>query len=233
MSGAALPPRRGAHRARRSPLAALVPSLLAVGAVLALVGILYAVLGSPPARTSNAADGGPGGGPSGGPAVATTTPASTSPAPSGDVTTAASTSPASTTPASTTPASTTSASTEPSSPAPTGDRSPAAENPTTAPAPSTSPAAPAAPHVVVLNETRRSGLAAETAARLRARGWRVDRVGNFRGNVGETTVYYPRGGEQAARELAADLVGVDRVRPVFPGIAPDRLTVVLAPSYAG
>lgn len=227
MSGAALPPRRGAHRARRSPLAALLPSLLAVGAVLALVGILYAVLGSPPASTSNASDGRPGGGPSGGPAAATS---STSPARSGDVTTVASTAPASTAPASTTPAST-----EPSSPAPTatGDRSPAAETSAPEPVPSTSPDAPAAPRVVVLNETRRTGLAAETAARLRARGWRVDRVGNFRGNVGETTVYYPRGAEQAARALAADLVGVDRVRPVFPGIAPDRLTVVLAPSYAG
>src|SRR5262249_28503902 len=81
--------------------------------------------------------------------------------------------------------------------------------------------------VVVLNETRVTGLAARTAAQLRALGWTVTGVGNWRGSIPTTTVYYPAGRFAAARRLAYDL-HVSRLRPVVPGMLTDRLTVVLA-----
>ena len=47
--------------------------------------------------------------------------------------------------------------------------------------------------VVVLNQTSRSGLAGSVADQLRGKGWTVPAVGNFRGIVPATTVYYPAG----------------------------------------
>ncbi len=116
---------------------------------------------------------------------------------------------------------------------------------TATPSPTHSPTAPASPPVrsakpspvvvappvvhaptVVLNETPIHGLAASVAARLRAKHWVVTGVGNWRGNIGATTVYYPPGMEAAARSLAYDL-GVDRIRPSVGGMLTDRLSVVL------
>jgi hypothetical protein len=79
---------------------------------------------------------------------------------------------------------------------------------------------------VVLNETTEKGLAARVAQHLRSLGWTVTGVGNWRGDISTTTVYYPAGMLAAARSLAYDL-GVSRLRPVVPGMLGDRLTVVL------
>ena len=51
--------------------------------------------------------------------------------------------------------------------------------------------------VVVLNETRIRGLAADVAGDLRAKGWTVTGVGNWQGAIPETTVYYPAGQRSA------------------------------------
>lgn len=93
------------------------------------------------------------------------------------------------------------------------------------------PAAPAAPPVVhapavVLNETAVRGLAAHVAAVLRTKHWVVTGVGNWYGQIGSTTVYYPPGMEAAARSLAYDL-GVSRILPSARGMLNNRLTVVL------
>ena len=66
---------------------------------------------------------------------------------------------------------------------------------------------------------------------LRTAGWDVVNVGNFRGNVPSTTVYYPEGLEEAAALLAADLPGPDRTRPAFRNISQTRLTVIVADEY--
>jgi len=121
----------------------------------------------------------------------------------------------------------------PSTATPTPSSSPSAR-PTAPPTPSPSPSATAsrparsvvkAP-VVVLNQTRQTGLAGSVASRLRARGWQVTGVGNWRGSVSSTTVYYAAGLERAARSLA-DVLGVERIRPKVAGMASGRLTVVL------
>ena len=68
--------------------------------------------------------------------------------------------------------------------------------------------------VVVLNQTSRSGLAGSVADQLRGKGWTVPAVGNFRGIVPATTVYYPpAGGRRAGRsrepaDVAADPAAV-------------------------
>ena len=51
-------------------------------------------------------------------------------------------------------------------------------------------------------------------------------VGNWRGNIPTTTVYYSPGELAAARRLAYDL-GVSRIRPAVPGMLSNHLTVVL------
>ena len=85
--------------------------------------------------------------------------------------------------------------------------------------------------VVVLNQTRRSGLAGTVADRLRRRGWTVPLTGNFRGSVPATTVYYPPGAEDEAQAAASDLPTAPRIRPRYGGLSTTRLTVVVTDSY--
>lgn len=104
-----------------------------------------------------------------------------------------------------------------------------------APTPSASPTPTATaprPTVVVLNQSRRSGLAAVVRSRLVGRGWRVTRIANYRGTVAATTVYYGPDLQAAARVLVGDLPGA-LVRPGLAGMDPRRLTVVVTSSYAG
>jgi hypothetical protein len=87
--------------------------------------------------------------------------------------------------------------------------------------------------VVVLNQTSRGGLAGSVADVLRAKGWTVPAVGNFRGVVPATTVYYPPGEEAAAQATAEDLPTDPRIRPRFGNLSTTRLTVVVTDSYPG
>lgn len=106
--------------------------------------------------------------------------------------------------------------------------------PTTAttPTPKPKPKPKAAPvqrniPVGVYNNTRTTGLARSVAARVEAAGWTVSGVGNWRGSVPATTVYYPPGFEKQAQTLARDL-DFDRVRPLVAPMRTDRLTLVLS-----
>jgi cytoskeletal protein RodZ len=85
--------------------------------------------------------------------------------------------------------------------------------------------------IVVLNQTSRSGLAATVAGRLRAKGWTVSNVGNFRGVVPATTVYYPAGHVAAARAAAKSLPTPARFLPRFGNLSTTRLTVVVTTNY--
>jgi cytoskeletal protein RodZ len=87
--------------------------------------------------------------------------------------------------------------------------------------------------VVVLNQTGRAGLAGQVATRLRGRGWTVPAVGNFRGVVPATTVYYPPGQEAAAQAAAESLPTTPRIRPRFGNLSTTRLTVVVTDTYPG
>jgi hypothetical protein len=92
--------------------------------------------------------------------------------------------------------------------------------------------AAARPAVVVLNQTTTVGLAAKVATRLRGAGWVVPAIGNYRGTVPGTTVFYPAGGQPAAASLAK-VLGVTRTAPAPAGMSTSRLTVVLTANPFG
>ena len=198
--------RRGAHRTRRSVLGSLMPSVLAVAAVASLITALAVWQGEQPDQPrANAA---------------ASTSSGSAATPSADAaTTAATSTPAATTTASApemTPATEvegTKSESTPSSKAASVDRS--------------------AYEVVVLNQSNRSGLAASVGQDLRDQGWTVPAVGNFRGVVPSTTVYYPTGAETAALAVARDLRSEPRIRPRFGNLSTTRLTVVVTTSYPG
>lgn len=187
----------GSHRAQRSPWATVVPVLVVAVAVVAVgVGVYGWLTASDDTQL----------------AAPIVTPVATSPPPSQTP---------STTP---TPSPTPSASATPSaSPKPTPEPSPSKPKPK--PTKTATPVSRDTP-VVVLNQTTITGLAAQVARSLEADGWQVVGVGNWRGNVPETTVYYLPGTYAQAQLLARDL-GADRLRPRVSGMRTDRLTVIL------
>lgn len=106
-------------------------------------------------------------------------------------------------------------------PAPTTQTTPAPSQETTA-----APVARDIP-VGVYNNTGTAGLAQSTAAKVRAAGWKVATVSNWRGVISETTVYYPPGSEEQAQTLARDL-DVGRVKPLVSPMRSDRLSLILS-----
>jgi hypothetical protein len=97
------------------------------------------------------------------------------------------------------------------------------------PAPTVAP--PVRLPVTVLNNSRIPKLAARGAERFTAAGWPVEAVGNFRGRIPVTTVYYDPGLETAAREFAGAFEGVVRVRPRFEGLPARGVVVVLTREF--
>jgi hypothetical protein len=85
--------------------------------------------------------------------------------------------------------------------------------------------------VYVLNQTTRDGLAAAVAEDIESAGWSVTKVSWWRGVVPSTTVYYPPGYESAAEALSAAFSAIDRVRPRVAPMPDDALTVILCKEY--
>jgi hypothetical protein len=73
------------------------------------------------------------------------------------------------------------------------------------------PARTAMAVVTVLNNSTRVGLAHAVAAQVQAKGWKTGLIGNLRGLVAESTVYYAPGYAAAARHLAHDFGSIRRV----------------------
>ena len=124
-------------------------------------------------------------------------------------------------------------------PAPSAAGGPVAVPVTAAPAPIVTPTvasskppgeAPVLP-VTVLNNSRISGLADRAAARFRAGGWPVTRVGNYSGGrIAATTVYFTPGHQSSAARFATQF-GIGRVLPRFPGLPGSGTTVVVTRDY--
>ncbi|MBC7678366.1 MAG: LytR C-terminal domain-containing protein, partial [Pseudorhodobacter sp.] len=74
---------------------------------------------------------------------------------------------------------------------------PAPASPAASPPPAPAAVAPVLP-VTVLNSSRVAGLADRAASQLRAGGWPTPVVGNFRGRVARTTVYWAPGQQASA-----------------------------------
>lgn len=115
-------------------------------------------------------------------------------------------------------------------PAPTPTPTPTDPTPTPTPPPApTETAAPVAreAQVSVLNNSGVPGAASAFATKVRAAGWTVGGVGNWRGSVGQNTVYFPQGLQDQAEQLAKD-VGIERVKPRVDPMRADRLTIILS-----
>jgi hypothetical protein len=88
--------------------------------------------------------------------------------------------------------------------------------------------------LTVLNNTIKSGLAAQAAQKFSTKGWQVGPVGNYTGDLSATTVYYDSTNpaqHRAAETLAAQFPEVAQVQPRFAGLPGSGLTVVLAPDW--
>jgi LytR cell envelope-related transcriptional attenuator len=88
--------------------------------------------------------------------------------------------------------------------------------------------------VQVLNNSRRTGLAAAVASEIQAKGWTISLVGNYRGLVSVPTVYYSPGNEAAAKHLASEFSSIERVEPASAlGFTARGVTLVLTASWDG
>jgi hypothetical protein len=81
--------------------------------------------------------------------------------------------------------------------------------------------------VTVLNNSRRSGLASRAAGQLERGGWHIAQIGNFRGRLPVSTLYYAPGQVEVANALARQFTAVQRVRPRFSGLPGSGLTLVV------
>ena len=201
--------RRGAHRTRRSLLGSLMPSVLAVDAVASLITALAVWQGEQPGQPVADA------------AARTSSSPVTTPSARTDAAKAVST-----------PSSVTTSTPE-TTPATEVEGTKAEATPSSKPSSKPSSVDRTAYEVVVLNQSSRAGLAATVGQDLRDQGWTVPAVGNFRGIVPSTTVYYPAGAETAALAVAGDLRSEPRIRPRFGNLSTTRLTVVVTTSYPG
>jgi len=95
------------------------------------------------------------------------------------------------------------------------------------PTPAPQPASPAAVTVAVLNATPKVGLAHQVAASMRARGFRIGRVGNTKAVViGTAVVTYGPGDRSAALAVAEQVSGAT-VSPAASG----GVTLQLGPAF--
>ena len=137
--------------------------------------------------------------------------------------------------------SSTSASPSPSaSPSSASPTAPPTRAPTPPPTPSDEPTASPSPSAVVidrsvpvtvLNGTRRTGLAAKVAADLKAKGWTVVSIGNWRAGGVDTTTVFVDGRDDAAATMRRDLKAADATETPIGSMRANRITVVIMDDY--
>ena len=89
--------------------------------------------------------------------------------------------------------------------------------------------------LVVLNNTKVTGLAALARTRFEAGGWTVTSTGNLVNNILSTCAYYDpgvTGSEASARALQAQFPAIKRVVAKFDGLSAGPIVVVLTSDYS-
>jgi hypothetical protein len=82
----------------------------------------------------------------------------------------------------------------------------------------------------VFNGSNVPNLAREAATQVRAAGWTVAAIGNWRRTTVSTdSVFFGPGDEGSARRLARDLPGAQQVKAALPGMSTTKLTYVVVP----
>ncbi|WP_426565583.1 LytR C-terminal domain-containing protein [Angustibacter sp. McL0619] len=118
-------------------------------------------------------------------------------------------------------------------PSKTGTTKPSS-TPTSTPEDTSTSAAPTVDHsqpVSVLNATKRSGLAAGAAAKLKNAGWTIRSTGNYSAGVDVTTVFYGRASLQATADAVAEDLGGSAVSRESADFGSNRVTAVLGADY--
>ncbi|MEV6413473.1 LytR C-terminal domain-containing protein [Kribbella sp. NPDC051718] len=201
------------NRRTRDDKGQVLSSLVAVLAVVAIVGGLLVLFGT--RGNDSVAD-------SGKPAAPKTTPKPSSAPSSSSKPTVPRSAPVSSEPPSAPPV-------EPSSAPPSAPVSQPASVPPSAPA---SIPVTERPAVEIYNNTPRKGLAEDVSVRARQAGWIVTGKDNWHGKIIASTVYFPAGMQAEANQLARDL-GIGRTKDALDNMKKDRLTVILTTDYAG
>ncbi len=83
----------------------------------------------------------------------------------------------------------------------------------------------------MLNGTRRTGLAAKVAADLKAKGWTVVSIGNWRAGGVDTTTVFVDGRDDAAATMRRDLKAADATETPIGSMRANRITVVIMDDY--
>jgi hypothetical protein len=104
-------------------------------------------------------------------------------------------------------------------------------SPTKSPSPTASVVIDRSVPVTVLNGTRRTGLAAKVANELRAKGWTVVSIGNWRGSGVDTTTVFVVAREDAAATMRRDLKAADATEEPIGAMRTNRITVVIMDDY--
>jgi hypothetical protein len=85
--------------------------------------------------------------------------------------------------------------------------------------------------VTVLNATKRSGMAAGAANKLKNAGWTIRSTGNYSAGVDVTTVFYGRSSLKATADAVAEDLGGSAVSRESADFGSGRLTAVLGADY--
>lgn len=104
-------------------------------------------------------------------------------------------------------------------------------SPTKSPSPTASVVIDRSVPVTVLNGTGRTGLAAKVANELRAKGWTVVSIGNWRGSGVDTTTVFVVAREDAAATMRRDLKAADATEEPIGAMRTNRITVVIMDDY--
>ncbi|MDT4908494.1 MAG: hypothetical protein QOI69_1735 [Pseudonocardiales bacterium] len=89
--------------------------------------------------------------------------------------------------------------------------------------------------LVVLNNTKVAGLAAQAKARFESGGWTVTSTGNLVNNIASTCAYYDpavAGAQAAAQALQTQFPTIKRVMPKFAELPTGPVVVVLTSDYS-
>jgi hypothetical protein len=104
--------------------------------------------------------------------------------------------------------------------------------------PSSSKSRPSKPQtaIYILNNTTQPDLGTSTAAKFRAKGWRVVGTENYSNDIISSCIYYDPSDPHnltVAQQMQSEFPGIQRVAPRFPQLPEYPIVVILNPDYPG
>ena len=90
--------------------------------------------------------------------------------------------------------------------------------------------------IYILNNTTQPDLGTSTAAKFRAKGWRVAGTEDYSNDIISSCIYYDPSDPHnltVAQQLQSEFPGIQRVAPRFPQLPEYPIVVILNPDYPG